>query len=331
MSAAAALRTRFNIVPHTIKASAPSSSLACNQYKRIVHPVSASTPAVLKNAATPPLLFAHATGFHKELWEPVMARLTSPWGTGDMYAFDCSNHGDSAVLNKDVLEETYDWYYHAHDILQFVDTFDLKQPIAVGHSFLAELIRPGTFSAIVAVDPTMFPSSMGKKIEINENLKQMTLRRRDTWKDRAEAKAQFLKRPFFQAWDKEIMDIYVEYGLKDSVSADGSLQVTLKTPKQQEAATFGSVVTGMQDAFERLGEIQVPIHVIAGETSDLNTPEMLDAKMQKIRYGSLDVMKESGHLLNFEKPAETAKFISAFLDRFMASQIASSKTPEARL
>ncbi|KAF9168895.1 hypothetical protein BGX21_009297 [Mortierella sp. AD011] len=328
---AAALRTRFNIVPHIIKASAPSFSLACNQYKRIVHPVSASTPAVSTNAATPPLLFAHATGFHKELWEPIMARLTPPWGTGDMYAFDCRNHGDSAVLNKDVLEETFDWYYYAHDILQIVDTFDLKQPIAVGHSILAELIRPGTFSAIVAIDPTMFPSSMGKKIAINENLREMTLRRRDTWINRAEAKAQFLKRPFFQAWDKEIMDIYIEYGLKDSVSAHGTQQVTLKTPKQQEAATFGSVVTGIQDAFERLGEIQVPIHVIAGETSDINPPELLDAKMQKIQQGSLDMMKGSGHLLNLEKPAETAKFVSVFLDRFMASQMASGQTPGARL
>ncbi|KAH7049511.1 hypothetical protein BKA57DRAFT_460171 [Linnemannia elongata] len=51
-----------------------------------------------------------------------------------MYAFDCLNQGDSAVLNKDVLEETFDWYSYAEDILQFVDAFDLKKPIGVGHT-----------------------------------------------------------------------------------------------------------------------------------------------------------------------------------------------------
>jgi hypothetical protein len=52
-------------------------------------------------------------------------------------------------------------------------------------SILAELIRPGTFSAIVAVDPTMFPEAMDIHTPFPDNpLGQSTLRRRDTWKDR---------------------------------------------------------------------------------------------------------------------------------------------------
>lgn len=54
-----------------------------------------------------------------------------------------------------------------------------------GQSILAELIRPGTFSAIVAVDPTMFPEAMDIHQPLPDNpLAQSTLRRRDTWKDR---------------------------------------------------------------------------------------------------------------------------------------------------
>ncbi|KAF9545510.1 hypothetical protein EC957_010926 [Mortierella hygrophila] len=335
MSTTAALRVRFNIVPHTIRASTPSFSLACNQYKRIIHPASFAASAASTPVATPPFIFTHANGFHKEIWEPVMARLTPPWGTGDMYAFDCRNHGDSAVLNKDVLEETFDWYSYARDILQFVDTFDLKKPIGVGHSYganafiLAELIRPGTFSAIVAVDPTMFPASAS--IKINAPLTEMALRRRDTWKDRSEAKAQFLKKPFFQTWHKEVLDLYIEYGLIDSVAKDRTPQVTLKTPKFQEAATFAYIGTGLMDAFERLNEVQVPIHVIVGETSDINPAELVDAKMEKIQHGSMDMVLGAGHLLSLEKPDETAKFISAFLDRHMASQKPTEETPKARL
>jgi len=56
-------------------------------------------------------------------------------------------------------------------------------------SILAELLRPGTFSAIVAVDPTMFPQSMYMHAPLEDNpMAQITLKRRDTWKDRYVAK-----------------------------------------------------------------------------------------------------------------------------------------------
>ncbi|KAG0049504.1 hypothetical protein BGZ83_005725 [Gryganskiella cystojenkinii] len=338
MSTTAALRARFNIVPHTIRASTPTFSLACNHYRRIVHPASVAATAASSPVENPPLLFTHANGFHKEIWEPVMARLTPPWGTGDMYAFDCRNQGDSAVLNKDVLEKTFDWYSYARDILQFVDTFDLKNPIGVGHSYgatafiLAELIRPGTFSAIVAVDPTMFPASININAPLDDHpMGQITLRRRDTWKDRTEAKTQLLKKPFFQAWHKEALDLYIDYGLIDSVAKDGTPQVTLKTPKFQEATTFACIGTGLMDGFDRLNEVQIPIHVIVGENSDINPMDLVDTKMEKIQHGSLDIVMGAGHLLSLEKPDETAKFISAFLDRHMASQRATDDTPRARL
>ncbi|GJJ74878.1 hypothetical protein EMPS_07236 [Entomortierella parvispora] len=338
MSSTAALRARFNIVPHVIRASTPSFSLACNHYKRIPGD---SSPAALPSTfseATPPLLFTHANGFHKEIWEPVMARLTPPWGTGDMYAFDCRNQGDSAVLNKDVLENTFDWYSYARDILQCVDTFGLKKPIGVGHSFgasafiLAELIRPGTFSAIVAVDPTMFPAAIKMSVPVDDHpMAQITLRRRDTWKDREEAKAQLLKKPFFQAWHKEAMDIYIEHGLVDAVGKDGSPQVTLKCPKFQEAITFAMVGTGLADAFENLDKVKIPIHLIVGGTSDINPSELVDAKMALIQKGSLDVVEGAGHLVSLEQPEKTANLISTFLDRFWASRKETAETPRARL
>jgi len=160
MSAASAFRSRFTTIRHTIPASTPSFRLACNLYRQV--PFANET----SNSATPPpMIFTHANGFHKEIWEPVISRLNPRWSSGDMYAIDCRNQGDSAVLNKDILPDTceshdgyiayslrfpvvvktilinfrlfclVDWYWYATDILRVVDTFGLKKPIGVGHRY----------------------------------------------------------------------------------------------------------------------------------------------------------------------------------------------------
>ncbi|KAI1313842.1 hypothetical protein EDD11_002475 [Mortierella claussenii] len=297
---------------------------------------------ITKEAATnndkPPIIFTHANGFHKEMWEPVIARMTPRWTTSDMYAFDCRNQGDSAVLNKDVLEDTFDWYSYANDILKIVDTFHLKKPIGIGHSFgasafiLAELLRPGTFSAIVAIDPTMFPSSIYLNASLDDHpMAQLTLKRRDSWKDRAEAKAKLLEKRFFKAWHPEALDLYVEHGMLDVINEDGSTGITLKCPKFQEAITFACVGTGLYDSFERLNELVIPVHIIAGENSDINPTELVEMKLAQCKYGSLDYIKDSGHLLNLEHPEQTAKLISAFLDGVWDSPSVGVETPKARL
>ncbi|KAG0233739.1 hypothetical protein BGX31_004780 [Mortierella sp. GBA43] len=327
MSAASAFRSRFTTVRHVVPASTPSFKLACNVYRH-----TPSAQQTTSNSTVPPMVFTHANGFHKELWEPVISRMSPHWTTGDMYAFDCRNHGDSAVLNKDILADQFDWYWHAADILKIVDTFDLKKPIGIGHSILAELLRPGTFSAIVAVDPTMFPRSIYLNAPLDDHpLGQLTLRRRDTWKDRAEAKAKLLEKSFFRAWHPEILDLYVEQGMIDFTKDDGSKGITLKCPKFQEAITFACTGEGIYDAFERLNEVSIPVHIIAGEDSDINQPELVEMKVQKCQIGSADVVKETGHLLNLEKPQETANYISAFLDRTLGAQQADVEGLKARL
>jgi pimeloyl-ACP methyl ester carboxylesterase len=60
------------------------------------------------------LVLAHATSFHKELWEPFLqelyAQAAASSATGsplvkirDAWAIDCPNHGESAMLNEETL------------------------------------------------------------------------------------------------------------------------------------------------------------------------------------------------------------------------------------
>ena len=61
------------------------------------------------------LIFAHATGFHKEHWEPTLDDLHTLLATNsssvkvqDMWSIDAPNHGDAAVLNEKALKWGYD-------------------------------------------------------------------------------------------------------------------------------------------------------------------------------------------------------------------------------
>ena len=71
-----------------------------------------------KDADAATLVLAHATGFHKELWEPVLEefydQMAVSSGTNspvpkirDAWAIDCPNHGESAVLNEETLSTGY--------------------------------------------------------------------------------------------------------------------------------------------------------------------------------------------------------------------------------
>ncbi|KAF9566220.1 hypothetical protein EC968_003803 [Mortierella alpina] len=323
MSVETDFHSRFHTVRHNVPASTPSFTLACNVYTRI----SSSAHSANRQPATPPIIFTHANGFHKEIWEPVIGRMSARWTAGDMYAFDCRNHGDSAVLNKDVLEDTFNWYSYAEDILKIVDTFGLKNAIAVGHSILAEAMRPGTFSTIIAIDPTMFPISLFENPPLEDNhMGQLTLKRSDRWTDRNEARSKLLEKRFFKAWHPEALELYLEYGLKDVVNDDGSTEVTLKCPKYQEAICFAAVGGGVNDAFDRMNELRIPVHIIAGEKSDINVSELVEMKVAQCKYGSSVFIKGTGHLVSLEKPQETAEQICSFLDQFLDAEL-----PKARL
>lgn len=84
-----------------------------------------------KDADAATLVLAHATGFHKELWEPVLEDLYNQVAVSsgtdssasnlkirDAWAIDCPNHGESAVLNEETLStghtsvcKFYAWFY----------------------------------------------------------------------------------------------------------------------------------------------------------------------------------------------------------------------------
>lgn len=106
--------------------------------------------------------------------------------------------------------------------------------VGIGHSLggagmaFAATASPSLFSSIIFCDPVLPPSTTTRQ---TGRLVKGAVVRRETWKDREEAKEGFLKKPFFRAWDSRVLDKYIQYGLKDTASGE----VALKARARDEA------------------------------------------------------------------------------------------------
>ncbi|CAG8578862.1 9628_t:CDS:2, partial [Scutellospora calospora] len=216
---------------------------------------------------------------------------------------DFLNHGDSAVLNQDILPDVVLKFDFARDILQLIDKANIKKPIiGIGHSvgghsmLLAEILRPGTFTSILAIEPIMKPNLVK---EMNP-LKELDIkRRRDRWPDREAAYASFITKKFFQSWDPEVLNLYIQYGLCELPSGE----VILKCSKIQEFNSFYSDTSSSITLFHRISEIQCPILFVAGDKSNFESKELSLLNASQCKHNEL-IFVDAGHLVPMEKPIQ---------------------------
>ncbi|GAA5983710.1 hypothetical protein JCM10908_000389 [Rhodotorula pacifica] len=112
-------------------------------------------PTPRKSAAGPglTLVFSHANGFYKEVWEPVLADLVAELEQRDsalpveeIWSLDCAVQGDAAVLNEDAIGNNFNWAENGRDLLNFIayylDSPDLSAAGPPSDSTSTLLLRP---------------------------------------------------------------------------------------------------------------------------------------------------------------------------------------------
>ena len=105
----------------------------------------------------------HATGFCKETWGPVLAALPGVAAV----AIDQRGHGASTVGDP-----PFDWWHLGGDVLAVIEEASpAPGRIGLGHSSggaalaMAEILVPGTFQALVLVEPIVFPGPYARAEE----------------------------------------------------------------------------------------------------------------------------------------------------------------------
>jgi pimeloyl-ACP methyl ester carboxylesterase len=255
----------------------------------------------------PPLLLAHATGFHAHVFLPLAARLADRF---HCYAFDERGHGETLVPD----ELDYDWRGFADDAIAVARGFALDQPVAFGHSaggaalLLAEAREPGRFRALYCYEPVVMPheTPLGP---MDNPLSEGARRRRDVFPSRDDAYDNYASKPPFNTLAPDALRAYVDFGFADQ--PDGSVRLRCRPAVESQVYRMGSA----HDAFARFPNLRCPVTVACGEHTDAFTPPLIERQVAALPRGRMEVLTGLGHFGPLEDPAAVAESILATFPR----------------
>ncbi|KAL1925624.1 uncharacterized protein VTP21DRAFT_507 [Calcarisporiella thermophila] len=279
------------------------------------------------------IIFSHANGFCKEIWWPIINRLFDHFqGTIECWAMDCRHQGESGVLNQKLLAGNVSWLDCGRDILQLISFFQMRKRyqriIGIGHSFggtcslMAQILLPNkTFDAIFLIDPVL--AKFERNIKGGLLFGVQAYRRRDEWENIEEAKKYHRGKEFFAAFDPEVFELYMKYGLYE---LPNSKMVALKTTTEQEALTFICDTPSHFTTFKNLRRIRVPTFWITGANS-IVCPKAEVPALAKLcpGGGEYHIVKNAGHMVSLEKPKEVSEVIIKYLEQYKLAVASVSK------
>lgn len=255
--------------------------------------------------------FAHSNGFPANTYNKMLQQLESK---------------DNKVIYKEMYahDPKYpvgcNWVKVADELIEYIESQTNEPVIGVGHSFggtitlNAAFKKPELFKAIILLDPVILNGLQSFFIPILNvlNLSQYitpgnkTKERKQQWTSKTDAKSYFQNKKFFQSFDKECLDAYVEHGLVPS--ENGGVQ--LKFQVEQEVAIF----CNMPHHFDKhAGKLKnLPGLIISGSKTDVSKPDIMKrlVKQQKFEHKIL----EGGHMFPLENPIKTAATIKEYIE-----------------
>ena len=251
----------------------------------------------------PGLLLLHATGFCKEVWDPVVEELSERRFTPPMLSIDQRGHGDSESPSP-----PFGWEALGRDVAAVVDRRSGSW-IGVGHSSggaalaMAEIERPG-FVGLVLIEPIVYPGPH-ERIE-HGPMSIAALRRRDGFASPDAAYDNFSGKGPFARWDDRALRAYVSGCLRRT----GPDEWRLKCPPASEAEFYRE--GSNHDTWERLGGVGCPVLVIAGAESNSHPGSFVSLLTDQFPDARSVTVAGATHFVPMEQPGTLADLIVEF-------------------
>lgn len=255
----------------------------------------------------PALVLLHATGFNPWLWHPIARELAGRFRI--VAPFFC-DHRDT-----DPYRGGLGWNILAGDLAGLCRNLDIQNPYLIGHSMgggvcvLAHGIVPNLAAKMILIEPILLPEHRYEKpLPLEEHpLARQAIRRKNHWQTPAEAEKYLLSKPLFHDWDREMLDLYLQYGM--TVDADGSLQLAC-SPWGEAAIFMGGAA---ENPWPLLPKIACPVLVLEGENSQSRQFLDLPKAASLFPSGEHRLVSGAGHLIPMEKPQLMITMIRDFI------------------
>ena len=264
---------------------------------------------------------APANGFPPQTYMPMLASLT------DHHRAICfpprALWGDLAPP-----DEFRDWQMLADDLLRAFNQWDMREIVAVGHSFggiasmLAAIKEPCRFRALVLLDPTILADEVldWLKAAAEQNsldqtpLVQGARRRRRIFGSMDEAFDRFRSRRQFVDWPDDVLRLYVQHGLRQRADADG---FELTWPVEWEVYYYATIYQRIWQDLPKL-EGLLPTLIARGGKSDTFTEASMERTCNMLPSATFCELTGQGHLFPQAAPAETGALIYSWLEETVA-------------
>lgn len=266
------------------------------------------------------ILFAHAAGFCKNVWNPVIETLSRVLPSSyECKAIDLLGHGAAAAGPTKF--DTMDVF--VGPVKESLKKYsEYSSIIGVGHSLGASVLSriqlqdPNSFSQLILVEPIIFEATILKAMRgpsFQNPLSVSTLRRRATFRNWEEVEQYFHSKKLFQSFDSRSLSCYLAGGLKQS--EDGSDQWSLRCDPKFESQIYIARTPSIEE-FTTLSSF--PLHLLVGECST-----NLDAFGGTLEYyrrivggspaATLCVLPNLAHFAPMEDPRLVASVIGALV------------------
>ncbi|KAL0948561.1 hypothetical protein HGRIS_011121 [Hohenbuehelia grisea] len=287
-------------------------------------------------------LLLHAMTLHTETFQPMVTSLLQEKNTvpglriKDVWCIDNPNHGQSAVLNAELLNspeyrEHWNAREYAKGLYSLLSTtshgvnFRRRKLVGMGHSAggvalmsLLEMQPKIRFEAILLLDAGIVPP-----IESSEALLaffgKVAASKKHTWDSRDDAFETLGSKSVFKVWHPDAFKSFIANGLKP---VESSKVVTLSLSPKQEAAYYASkdiIAPAVQTFINLTREDSIPVHVIAASPDEYRG-KMDDMKnfqiehVSKMSRGGVHYVEKGGHLYPQSEPVLAAQAIRKALE-----------------
>ena len=261
----------------------------------------------------PVIHFAHANGVPSKVYQKLFDQLQDQYDI--IYVAEIGTDQRYPI--------THGWTHLVDQIIDsIVQQAKGRKVIGLGHSLgsvltlMAAYRRPELFSQVIMLDPPLIIGKASLALHLAKIFKPKIVdkvtpaglsdRRRDHWESREQAAELLGSRGFYQHFDADCFQAYIDHALKDDQARGG---VTLTIPKAAEVKLFRTTPSMWWLPMQKP---KVPVHLVVGSDS-----VFLKNKFPQIAQKKLGIpfsIMDGGHMFPLEHPSETVEKIKRLID-----------------
>lgn len=259
----------------------------------------------------PPLLIAHATGFHGRCYDAIAGHFPDR----RVIALDLRGHGRSEGGPID------HWKEVAGDVAGVLDQLRIRRAVGVGHSMGAHVLlqcaadKPECFSRLVLFDPVVLAPAFyaDSGAMFTSDAPHPAIRRKREFASPEAMMERFAPRDPYVLFEPRVFEDYCRHGL---IRQDDGSYVLACSPEMEASVYASSRSNGA--VLEAARQVEVPTLVVRARQTGLSDfkgsptwPELAST----IPHGEDLYRPDRTHFHPFEDSADAARIIAEFASR----------------